>query len=163
MCERTYDDVIMWYFNKFIELLHPPIHTVGALLCSVVVIYWSNLQGPQFTKWTGVLPQDLVKYWSRENRVYTFSIALKFYRHIGSSAAEMPVKLESDTIVLTSNFAASTSWDLAVKTFYRLLNRSLIYFELFHLDRVNHSIIHTNASEASVNIWIYQLYDTNNW
>ena len=48
--------------------------------------------GPLFTKRTDVLPQDLVKSRSRAIRVETFPIAaLKFDRHIGSSAAELPV------------------------------------------------------------------------
>ena len=48
--------------------------------------------GPLFTKRTDVLAQDLVKSRSRAIRVETFPIAaLKFDRHIGSSAAELPV------------------------------------------------------------------------
>ena len=47
--------------------------------------------GPLFIDWV-VLPQDLVKSRSHEIRVYTFPLALKFYRHIGSITAEMPVK-----------------------------------------------------------------------
>ena len=54
--------------------------------------------GPLLTKQMGALPQDRVKSRSREIRVYTFPIALKFDRHIGSSA---------DTIILTSNLATS--------------------------------------------------------
>ena len=40
---------------------------------------------------------------SREVRVQTFPIALKLDRHIGSNAAQMPVKFQSDTIMITSN------------------------------------------------------------
>ena len=42
-----------------------------------------------------------------EIRVLTSLIALKFDRHIGSSATEMPVKFQNDTISITSNLAAS--------------------------------------------------------
>ena len=50
-------------------------------------------------------------------RFKLFQIALKFDMHLGSSAAEMPVKFQSDTIIIMSNIAASgqTSRDLAVR------------------------------------------------
>ena len=41
-------------------------------------------------------------------------IALKFEKRIGSSAAEIPVKLQSETMIITSNLTASTLheiWD----------------------------------------------------
>ena len=60
-----------------------------------------------FTKGTDVFPQDIVKSRSREIRVYTFPIALKFERHPGSIAAEMPVKFESDMVNIDPNLAAS--------------------------------------------------------
>ena len=44
-----------------------------------------------------VLPQDRVKSRSRETS------ALKFARHIGNNAAEMPVNIRIDTIIMTSN------------------------------------------------------------
>ena len=59
--------------------------------------------GPLFTKRTG-LPQDLVKSRSREIRVHTFPNALKFDRHIGSSA---DVKFQSDRIIITFDLAVS--------------------------------------------------------
>ena len=65
------------------------------------------IPGPLFTKQTDVLPQDLVKFRGREIPVQTVSIALKFDRHLDSSAAEMPVKFQSDAIIITSNLAAS--------------------------------------------------------
>ena len=64
------------------------------------------LPGSLFTKRTDVLQQDLVKSWSCEIRVKTVPIALKFDRHIDSSAAEMPVKFQNDMIILKSNLAA---------------------------------------------------------
>ena len=63
--------------------------------------------GPLFTKRADVLLQDLMKSWSREIRVYTFAIALKPDRHLGSTAAEMPAKFQRDVIIITSNLAAS--------------------------------------------------------
>ena len=45
---------------------------------------------------------------SREIRVYTFPSALKFDKHLGSSAAEMFVKFpQSDVIIITTNLVAS--------------------------------------------------------
>ena len=76
----------------------------GTLFLKVVVFSWPLLL---FTKRTDVLPQYLVKSRSREIRVYTFPIALKFNRHFGSSVAEMPVKFQSDTNIITSNLLAS--------------------------------------------------------
>ena len=38
----------------------------------------------------------------------TFPIALKFGRNLSSSVAKMPVKLQSETIIITSNLAASS-------------------------------------------------------
>ena len=55
----------------------------------------------RFTKRVDVLPQDLAKSRNREIRVWTFPIALKFDKHPGSRAAEMPVKWQSDTIIKT--------------------------------------------------------------
>ena len=43
----------------------------------------------------------------REIRFKTFQIALTFDRHLSGSAAEMPVKCQSDTVIITPNFAAS--------------------------------------------------------
>ena len=42
---------------------------------------WLQGSWPLFTKWWDVLPQDLVKSWSRKIRILTFPIALKFDRH----------------------------------------------------------------------------------
>ena len=63
--------------------------------------------GHLFTKRTDILPQDLGKSRGREIQVYTFPIAPKFDRHICSIATEMPVKFQSDTVIITSNLAAS--------------------------------------------------------
>ena len=44
---------------------------------------------PLFTKREDVLPQDLAKIRSREIRVETFPIALKYDRHLGGTAARI--------------------------------------------------------------------------
>ena len=44
---------------------------------------------------------------SREIRVYTFPIVLEFDMHFGSSTAEMLVKFQSGTIIITFNIADS--------------------------------------------------------
>ena len=74
--------------------------------CGQIQIY--PYSGPLFTKRTDALLQDLVKS-AGKPRVSgsDVSIALKFDRHIGSSAAEMPVKFQSDMIIITSNLVAS--------------------------------------------------------
>ena len=57
----------------------------------VFLLIWTMFPSPPghlFTKRTDVLPQDLAKSRSREIRIWTFPIALKFDRHLGSTAAE---------------------------------------------------------------------------
>ena len=60
-----------------------------------------------FTKRADVLPQHLMKSRSREIRVQAFPIALKFDRHLGSRATEVPTKFQSNTIIVTTHLAAS--------------------------------------------------------
>ena len=62
---------------------------------------------PVFTKQTGVLPQNLVKARSREIGSYKDRIALKFDRHLGAAAAEVPVKFQSDWKSRNPNLVAS--------------------------------------------------------
>ena len=42
------------------------------------------------------LPPNLVKYQSREIGCYNDHVVLKFDRHLGTAAAEVPVNFESD-------------------------------------------------------------------
>ena len=58
------------------------------------------------------LRQVLLKTRRREIRVYTFPIALNLERHIGSSAAVIPVQFQSDTIIISSNLAATRLHDI---------------------------------------------------
>ena len=82
---------------------------VGCIDTAYIIAEWAGCKsGPLFTKRKDILPQDLVKSWSHEIGVYTFSITLKFDRHLSSAAAEMPVKFQNDTIIITSNLTALT-------------------------------------------------------
>ena len=58
--------------------------------------------GPLFTKRTDYLPLDPEKSRSREFRIQTFRIALKF----GSSAIDMPIKFRRDTVIIKPNLMA---------------------------------------------------------
>ena len=74
---------------------------------------------PPFTK---RMP-DLVKSRSRGIRISTFPIALKFNRHLGSSAAEMPVKFQSDTSLQHPIWRLQNFPRFGSMMFYRLVNR----------------------------------------
>ena len=54
-----------------------------------------------------VLPHDPVKSQNREIGCYNDRIAIKFDRHIGSVAADVPVKFKSDWKRLNPNLVAS--------------------------------------------------------
>ena len=54
-----------------------------------------------------VLSQILVKSRSREICIYNWPISLKFDRHFGSIAADVPVKFQSDTTIQSTNLVAS--------------------------------------------------------
>ena len=71
--------------------------------------------GPLFTKRYDVLPQDLVKSWSREIGSQTFSIALKLDGNLDSSSADIPVKFQSETMINIPSRGCETSRDLAVR------------------------------------------------
>ena len=66
--------------------------------------------------------QNLVKSRSREIGCYNDRIALKFDRHLGSAAAEVPVKFQSDWKSPNPNLAASRLHEI-FRTSYRLVNR----------------------------------------
>ena len=61
--------------------------------------------GPLLTKRTDSLLQNPLNLEAARLGFILFSIALKFDRHIGNSAAEMPVQFQSDTMIMTSNRA----------------------------------------------------------
>ena len=74
----------------------------------------------------GLLAQDLVKSRSHEIRAYSFPIGLKFDRHLGGSTAEMPVKFQSNTIIIASRgFDISRNLEivrLTAQWIYTLMN-----------------------------------------
>ena len=78
-------------------------------VCCVFGTCWfvHMLTEPLFTHRTDVLPQNLLKYRSREIWCYNDCIALKFDRYLGSTAAEMLVKFRSLWKSLKPNPAAS--------------------------------------------------------
>ena len=55
---------------------------------------------------TDILAQDLVKSRSRDIGYYHDRIALKFDRHLGSAAAKVAFKIQSDCESLNTNRAA---------------------------------------------------------
>ena len=71
--------------------------------------------GPRLNIRKDVISQDLVK--SRSHVIGTLNchIALTFDRHIGSNAAEVPVKFESDRTILNTNLAASRLYEILRK------------------------------------------------
>ena len=71
------------------------------------ILYWNITPGPLFTKRRDVLSQDLMKPRSQEIGCYIAGIALKFDRHLGSAAAEVPVDFQSDCKSLNPNLAVS--------------------------------------------------------
>ena len=92
-----------------------------------------------YTRWIISVTSHSIFYESlsfhgREIRVWTFPIASKIDRNVGSSAALTPGRLQSDTIIVTSNLAASrlhTGFD--GKTYNRLVNRGPgSYFVVSH-------------------------------
>ena len=57
----------------------------------------------------------LVKTRSHEIGTLNCRLALKFDRHIGSTAAEVPVKFQSDRTILNTNLAASRLYEILRK------------------------------------------------
>ena len=67
--------------------------------------HWKD-PGPRLNVRKYVFSKDLVKSRSHEIGTLNSYIALKFDRHIGSTAAEVPVKFQSDRTILNTNIAA---------------------------------------------------------
>ena len=61
------------------------------------------------------LSQNLVKFRSREIRVCTFAIALKFDMHYGISAADLPVKSERYDCYNTQSWSSFDTRDLTMR------------------------------------------------
>ena len=104
--------------------------------------YWFRLEQPQFhTLHTAsgarlnirkdVFSYNLVKSRSHEIGTINCRIALKFDRHIGSTAAEVPVKFQSDWTILNTNLAASILYEILRKDVFSDIEtgpRSFRYF-----------------------------------
>ena len=71
--------------------------------------------GPRLNNREDVFPYDLVKSRSYETGTLNCRIALKFDRHIGSTAAEVPAKFWSDRTILNTNLAASRLYEILRK------------------------------------------------
>ena len=63
--------------------------------------------GPRLNILKDVLSSDLVKSQSHETGTLNCHMASKFDRHMGSNAAEVPVKFQSDRTILNTNLVAS--------------------------------------------------------
>ena len=70
----------------------------------------SMLPGPHLN-----IRKDLVKSRSHEIGTLNCHITLKFDRHIGSTAAEVPVKFQGDRTILNANLAASRLYEILQK------------------------------------------------
>ena len=74
-----------------------------------VVCNIESAPGSHFNIRQDVLSWDLVKPRSREIGCLRYRIALKFDRHIGSSAANVPVKFQGDLTILNKSKGISKS------------------------------------------------------
>ena len=72
-----------------------------------IPIIWHLTNGPNQYMCLPTSPVS-VKATTQQLNVLYKTGSLKFDRHSGSSAIEMPVKFQSDTIIITSNLVAST-------------------------------------------------------
>ena len=118
--------------------------------------------GPLFIKRT-VLPQDLVKSRSHEIRVQAFPIALKFDRHINSSAVERLMKFHDDAISIISNLARFHGiwWDILPLSEYRpSYYLSHMVFRVPHYTRVMITAMSTMANRPFMYIILGTLCDT---
>ena len=90
--------------RKTMSYLSEGDNTVAANDLATQTAKWS---GPLFIKQKDVLLTNLAKSRSREIECYNNPIALTFDRNLGSAAAEVPGKFQSDCKSLNSNLAAS--------------------------------------------------------
>ena len=86
------------------------------------VINGQSYPGLLLTKRTDVLPQDPVKSRSQAIECNNDGIILKCGWHLHSTAAEVPVKLQSDWKRLNSNLVASS-----FHVFMRSCNKTSVY------------------------------------
>ena len=72
-----------------------------------IYLYHIYTSGPIFTKRTDILQQDLMKSQNHGIGCYNIRIAPTFERHLGSAAAHVPVKFQSNGKIINPNLAAS--------------------------------------------------------
>ena len=83
--------------------------------------------GTLFIKRADVLPQDLVMSRSRQIWIWLFQ---SFWNSTGSSTADMPVKFQCDTTIITSNLVASRLHEVrrtVLRTFLLYTDRNVTY------------------------------------
>ena len=95
--------------------------------------------GPRFNTRYDVLLCNLVKSRSRETDSLNCRITLKFDRHIGSTAADVPVKCQGDRIIVNTNL--ETLRDLKIRRIIGYRNGVLGVFSMciYCLSWVAHS------------------------
>ena len=75
---------------------------------------------PWASKRTDILPSNLVKFRSLEIGCHDYRIVLKFDRHLGTDAADVPAKFQSDCNNVNSNPAASRLHEILRKEVHLL-------------------------------------------
>ena len=75
---------------------------------------------PWASKRTDVLPSNLVKFRSLDIGCHNYRIVLKFDRHLGTDAADVPAKFQSDCNNVNSNPATSRLHEILRKEVHLL-------------------------------------------
>ena len=136
----VYSRMVVWSrINALLKWIKfSQINVMPSVLCQIRI-----LQDPchLFTQRTDVLPRDLLTYRSGDIRVKTFQIALKFDRHLGSRATEIPSKFQSNTVFIRSNprlrdFSRSCS-----KKSVRLVNKSPVLWRVVYVMQNNGYVV----------------------
>ena len=96
--QTYYQYSILWWKQLDWNLLSHPYYQFGPM--------WYVYSWPLFTKRMDILPLNLVKHRNSEIVCYTDGIALQFDRHLGSTAANVPVKCQSNWKILNPSLAA---------------------------------------------------------
>ena len=79
------------------------------------MLFQFQCQGPVSISEKMSIRKIAIKSRSYEIGTLNCRIALKFDRHIGSNAAEVPVKFQSDRKILNTNLAASRLYEILRK------------------------------------------------
>ena len=108
-------------------------------------VHW-EVPGPRLNIRKDVFSSDLVKSRSHEIGTLNCRIALKFDRHIGSTAAEVPVKFQNDRTNLNTNLAASRLYEILRKELFSdietgprsLVEQTVECCSIFHFKDTSH-------------------------